>query len=135
MFKIGTLIPTNRGVVPIEQFGFARQENEESECKANLMLKTYEGDWNRCIYQTYKKSKGIKVKLTSKFSIECSIDQIVLTPKGFKSLKKMKIGDEICCYIDTYIDKSSYFTETERIGYIPKQNNDIYLAIEKRSPF
>ena len=127
MFKEGTLVPTNRGVIPIEQFGFARKEGEKSECKSNIMLKTYEGDWNRCIFQTYKKSKGIKFKLSSKFYIECSEDQKILTPTGMKYADEIKQGEEICSYIDTYIDKSTYFTETEKIGYIQEQKSEIYI--------
>ena len=127
MFKEGTLVPTNRGVIPIEQFGFARKENEKSECKSNIMLKTYDGDWNRCIFQTYKKTKGVKFKLSSKFYIECSEDQKILTPTGLKCADEIKQGEEICSYVDTYIDKSTYFTETEKIGYIQKQRNDIYI--------
>ena len=37
MFKEGTLVATNRGVIPIEQFAFARKENEKSECKSDIM--------------------------------------------------------------------------------------------------
>lgn len=127
MFKEGTLVATNRGVIPIEQFAFARKENEKSECKSDIMLKTYDGDWNRCVFQTYKKSKGIKIEVSSYFSIECSEDQQILTPQGLKYAKKIKTGDILCCYVDTYIDKNTYFTETEKISYIPKEGNDIYI--------
>ena len=127
MFKEGTLVPTNRGVIPIEQFGFARKENEKSECKSNIMLKTYNGDWNRCIFQTYKKSKGLKIKILSHFYIECSEDQKIFTSNGIKYASDIRKGEEICSYIDTYIDKNTYFTETEKIGYIQKQGNDIYI--------
>lgn len=127
MFKEGTLVPTNRGVIPIEQFGFARKENENFECKSDIMLKTYDGDWNKCVFQQYKKTKGIKIKVSSNFSIECSEDQQVLTPQGFKCIKKIKVGDTLCTYIDSYIEKGTFFTETEKIRYIPKQENDVYI--------
>ena len=127
MFKVGTLVPTNRGVIPIEQFGFIRKENEKASCITDIMLKTYTGEWNRCVFQTYKKSKGIKIKVTSHFYIECSGDQHILTPQGFKYANKLKVGDEICTYVDTYVDKNTFFTETEKIGYIPQNGNDIYI--------
>lgn len=127
MFKIGTLVPTNRGVIPIEQFGFTRKEGEKTNCLSNLMLKTYDGDWNRCVFQTYQESRGMKIRLSSRFSLECSVDQKILTPNGLKYANELKIGDEICTYADVYVDKHTYFTETEKIGYIPKEGNDIYI--------
>ena len=127
MFKEGTLVSTSRGVIPIEQFGFARKENEASDCKPNVLLKTYEGEWNRCVYQTYKKTSGIKLDLESGFSISCSPEQKILTPKGLKKVKKLKVGEEVCCYSDVYMDKQTYFTDTEKIGYIPMSGNDVYI--------
>ena len=127
MFKIGTLVPTNRGVIPIEQFGFTRKENERTNCINNIMLKTYDGEWNKCIFHTYKRSKGIKIKLSSRFLLECTGDQKILTPEGLKRADELKTKDEICTYTDVYVGKSTYFTETEKIGYIPKEGNDIYI--------
>lgn len=127
MLKVGTLVPTNRGIIPIEQFGFTRKKNEKTNCMANLMLKTYDGDWNRCVFQTYQRSKGLKIKLSSRFFVECTEDQKILTPEGLKYANELKIGDEICTYADVYVDKNTYFTETEKIGYIPKEGNDIYI--------
>ena len=127
MFKIGTLVPTNRGVIPIEQFGFTRKENERTNCINNIMLKTYDGEWNKCIFHTYKRSKGIKIKLSSRFLLECTGDQKILTPEGLKRADELKTKDEICTYTDVYVGKSAYFTETEKIGYIPKEGNDIYI--------
>ena len=129
MFKEGTLVPTNRGVIPIEQFGFARNENEKSECKLDIMLKTYDGEWNRCIFQTYKKTKGVKIKLSSNFSIECSEEQKIFTSQGIKKAKNIKIGDVLSTYIDSYIDKGTYFTNTEKINYLPISGNDISITL------
>lgn len=127
MFIEGTLVPTNRGIIPIEEFGFARKKGEKSECKSNIMLKTYDGEWNRCIFQVHQRLKGIKIKIESNFSIICSEDQKILTVNGLKNAKEIKVGDEIFSYIDTYINKNTYFPETEKIGYVPKKGNDIYI--------
>ena len=127
MFKTGTLIPTNRGVIPIEQFSFARRINEKRECSLNIMLKTYDGEWNRCLFQTYNKAKGIKIKLQSGFYIQCSEEQKIFTPDGVKYVCDLKNGDVICSYRDVYIDKNTYFTETEKINYIPQEGCDVYI--------
>lgn len=127
MFKEGTLISTNRGVIPIEKIAFARKEGEKSECISNIMLKTYDGEWNKCLFQTYQKCKGIKIQLSSYFYIECSENQKILTTEGIKEAKNIRVNDCICMYTDTYIDKESFFIETEKINYIPLSGNDIYI--------
>ena len=127
MLKEGTLIPTNRGVIPIEQFGFARREKEQSMCQSEIMLKTYDGDWNKCVFQTYKKSKGIRLKLSTKLNFECSEEQNIMTTNGIKKAKNIKPNDRLCCYVDSYISKETSFLDTEKIGYIPKEDNDIFI--------
>lgn len=127
MFKEGTLISTNQGVIPIEYLGFARKEGEESECKSNLMLKTYGGEWNKCLFQTHKKSTCIKIKFLYHFTIELTEDQKILTPSGYKLAGELKKYDEICTYRDVYVDKNTCLTDATKINYISQSGNDIYI--------
>ena len=94
----GTLIPTNFGLIPIEELGSARGEDVFGKPIEGLMVIGSDGRWHRV---TAHYSGGVKrtkiVRLSNGVVIEGTFNHRVMTPEGWRRLDELKPGDLVVC--------------------------------------
>lgn len=90
----GTLVQTNRGVIPIECLGAAKGTDVFADPVADLKVIDKDGNW-RAVTRHYSggTQPTIKVRFDNGFEIEGSQVHRVMTNTGWKMLSDLAVGD------------------------------------------
>ncbi|MCD6508080.1 TSCPD domain-containing protein [Candidatus Poribacteria bacterium] len=94
----GTLIPTNKGLIPIEELGFARGDDVFADPISGLKVVGPDGKWHDV---TAHYSGGIQrtkiIRLSNGTKIEGTFNHRIMTINGWRRLDELKPGDLIVC--------------------------------------
>jgi len=94
----GTLIPTNKGLIPIEELGFARGDDVFADPISGLKVIGPDGKWHDV---TAHYSGGIQrtkiIRLSNGTKIEGTFNHRIMTINGWRRLDELKPGDLVIC--------------------------------------
>lgn len=112
----GTLIQTNKGIIPIEYLGGAKGEDNFGEPIKGLQVKDIDGNWQK-VLSHYSGGRKLVKKITFNNGniLICSINHKLFTDDGWVKAKDLKEG--------VYIyNRSSDFTEFRKGGLFINNN-------------
>lgn len=136
----GTLIQTNKGILPIEKLGNAMGEDTFGEPLDDLYVIDMNGQWKKVTsHYSGGKRKTKQIKFENGYVLEGSTVHKLLTIDGnWKSLSELKVGDYIQYRIEDYkankgnqiIDFSpNYLANAKRINFPKTMNKDLALFL------
>jgi ribonucleoside-diphosphate reductase alpha chain len=91
----GTLIPTDKGIIPIEQMGRAR-EGEFGELNDTYHVVAHDGERRRVTgFYNNGRAATIRIRTNNGSTLEASETHHVLTINGWMSMAELQVGDLI----------------------------------------
>lgn len=94
----GTLVQTNKGILPIEELGNASGNDVFDSPIFNLKVRDMNGEWKKV---TNHYSGGLKdtkiIKFNNGNTLECSNNHMLFTINGWKKASEITKGEQIVC--------------------------------------
>ncbi len=123
----GTLVQTNKGVMKIEDIGYARGQDVFAETfDPELKVRDLDGNWKKVTkHYSGGKKRTVKVRLNNGNELEGTFIHRVMTDNGWKTLGQVEIGDLVA------VRKSDYNENREggmKLPNLSGYQNERYLT-------
>lgn len=123
----GTLVQTNKGVMRIEDIGYAKGNDVFADVyDSELKVRDLDGNWKKVTkHYSGGKKRTVKVRLNNGNELEGTFIHRVMTDNGWKTLGQVEIGDLIA------VRKSDYNEEREggmKLPSLSRYQNETYLT-------